>query len=101
MSDRHTGENIARIITDMKLEFGLQIVTAIVTDNAANMLKADTGANLDHTGCFAHTLQLAVNDGLKHNYIARTIGAARKVVGHFNHSVLATEVYARSKCLKM
>ena len=40
--------------------------------------------------CAAHKLQLVINEGLEINRISRAIAAARKLVGHFRHSALAT-----------
>ena len=40
---------------------------------------------------FCPSLQLCVEDGLKLNQISRALGAARKLVGHFNHSVVSTQ----------
>ncbi|KAK6196399.1 hypothetical protein SNE40_001632 [Patella caerulea] len=99
MANKHTGVNIASYLTDLAKEFNIKDITAVVTDNAANMRVAlrhvndvmENETTVEHTGCFAHTLQLAVNDGLKLNAIDRVLGAARKLVGHFNHSVVATE----------
>ena len=45
---------------------------------------------LPHINCFAHTLQLAIEDGLKVGQISKTLGAGRKLVSHFSHSVLST-----------
>ena len=42
--------------------------------------------------CVAHTLQLCFDfQHLQFSSISRLVGAARKLVGHFKHSVLATE----------
>ena len=43
-----------------------------------------------HFGCAAHTLQLSVNGGLAYPTTDKAIAAARKLVGHFKHSVVAT-----------
>ena len=64
--------------------------SALVSVNAAN---AVLGANLTgwpHFGCTAHTLQLSVNAGLNHPIIDKAITAARKLVTHFKHSVVAS-----------
>ena len=45
------------------------------------------GSNL----CFAHTLQLAFNDGFKLGAIHNVVGAASRLVSHFHHSAIATE----------
>lgn len=53
----------------------------------------NAGENLpnEHINCAAHTLQLAVNNALKLESIACVIQKARKIVGHFKHSALATQ----------
>ena len=43
-----------------------------------------------HFGCAAHTIQLSVNVGLAHSTPDKAIAIARKLVGHFKHSVVAT-----------
>ena len=88
--ERHTGTNIASEILKIKTEFQLSSCVALVTDNAANMLTASRELNLAHVNCFAHTLQLAIEDGLKLPQILRVLGAARKLGTHFSHSLLAT-----------
>ena len=65
-------------------------VHAIVSDNARNMTKAMEDSNLKGIRCMAHTLQLAVNEGvLSQRSIADVIATGRKIVGHFKHSPLA------------
>lgn len=94
LEERHTAENIAlgleMIFFDWNLE--KQIFT-MVHDNASNMINA--GENLqninEHINCEAHTLQLAVNDALQLENIICVIQKARKIVGHFKHSTLATQ----------
>ena len=53
--------------------------------------------------CSAHILQLCINDGFKNNTsIDRALGAARKLVGHFHHSTLATaELYKQQSQMNM
>ena len=46
-------------------------------------------SNIPRVSCFSHSLQLAVNDGLKQAEVSKTISVARKLVGHFNHSSVA------------
>ncbi len=65
-------------------------VHAVVSDNARNMTKALEDSNLKGIRCMAHTIQLAVNDGLlSQRSIADVIAIGRKIVGHFKHSSLA------------
>ena len=87
---RHTGSNIAYEISKVKDEFKVNGCSALVTDNAGNMIVAAKELSVPHVSCFSHTLQLSIEDGLKLNQIARVLGAARKLVAHFSHSVVAT-----------
>ncbi|XP_070399081.1 zinc finger BED domain-containing protein 4-like isoform X1 [Nothobranchius furzeri] len=65
-------------------------VHVVLCDNAKNMIKAMNDAGLPSLPCFAHTLQLAVHEGLlAQRSIADAIAVGRKIVGHFKHSVLA------------
>lgn len=62
-------------------------VHVIVRDNARNMIKAmeDSGLN-----SMAHTLQLAVNEGvLSQRSILEITAIGRTIVGHFKHSPTA------------
>jgi hypothetical protein len=90
VEERHTGVNIAGVIRAILDEFGIGKIVALVTDNAGNMGIAARELESEQVCCFAHTLQLAIEDGLKLPQIAKTLAAARRVVGHFSHSVLAT-----------
>ncbi|XP_069140012.1 E3 SUMO-protein ligase ZBED1-like [Argopecten irradians] len=89
VEDRHTGVNIAKHVRELTSEFGIKSVSAICTDNAANMEVAARAADIPSVKCFAHTLQLAVTDGLKLPLISKTLAAARRVVTHFNQSLIA------------
>ena len=91
MGERHTGTNIGTQISKIKDEFRIKKCSALLTDNASNMGTAAKELGFAHVHCFAHTLQLAVEDGLKVSQIAKTLGAARRIVTHFNHSVFATD----------
>jgi len=94
--ERHTGQAISEKLTEIAQHFALtEKVTAVVHDQAANMelsleiLNRDLGWESLH--CSAHCLQLCLKAGLSISAIDRLIGAARKLVGHFNHSVIAAE----------
>ena len=56
----------------------------MITDNASNMAKAMRDASLPHFGCFAHSLQLAINDGLLSQKIVKDIAICKSIVGHFH-----------------
>ena len=54
------------------------------------MKKAMTDAKFPSFGCFAHTLQLIVNDGiLLQAGVVQLLAICRKIVGHFKHSTVA------------
>ena len=92
IAERHTGANIASRIREVLEVWNIQDthVSAVVTDNAANMTAALSSLEWSHLPCFAHTLQLAVNKGLDANSLNQLSSLARKLVGHFKHSALAT-----------
>ena len=90
MRDHHTAVHISQQLSLIAEEFDIQ-VSGIVTDNARNMVNAAEVSHYERVSCFAHTLQLAVNDGLKHASVSKALGAGRRLVGHFSHSSLATE----------
>jgi hypothetical protein len=88
----HTGEYLAQVTTDMLAGWNLRKdrVQYVLRDNAVAMVKAMTVANLPHTGCMAHTLQLAVKDALQvQRGVENVIALGRRIVGHFKHSTLA------------
>ena len=62
----------------------------VLTDNVNNIKKAVSDCNLHGYGCFAHSLQLVVIDGVLSQRIAiDALAVSRKIVGHFKHSTLA------------
>ena len=88
----HTGEQIQRKLQNMFTQWGIQNcqVHMVFRDNGANMVKALNDAGLPHYGCFAHTLQLVVNDGvLSQRAENDLLACCRRIVCHFSHSCLA------------
>ena len=64
VSERYTGTNIAIEVNKIIQEFQVPSLSAITTDNAGNMNFAARELNIFQVTCFAHTLQLAIEDGL-------------------------------------
>ncbi|XP_065684269.1 zinc finger BED domain-containing protein 4-like [Hydra vulgaris] len=63
----------------------------VLRDNAANISKCFRDANIESLGCFAHTTQLCVHDGLLSKpAVSNIISIGKKLVGHFRHSSSAT-----------
>ena len=98
---RHTGVNLAAEINETMKEFGLERrVFACIHDNAANINLAgnmingtEERPNAFNIGCAAHSLNLCIEDAMKKgvdNLFEKTVAAARKLVGHFKMSTLAT-----------
>ena len=94
--EHHTGCNISNKLQSIVKSFDIDSgsVIALVHDQEANiqlcgnLLFEEVG--WESINCAAHKLQLCIDEGLKDPTIARAVGAARKLVGHFKHSALAT-----------
>ena len=103
LDERHTGENIAEALLNIAEEFKIHKLQSIVTDNASNMVAAAEHGSMARWPCFSHTLQLAVTEGLKGAAIKDALAFARKLVGHFSHSSMATEALKQKQteiCVK-
>ena len=73
-------------------------VHAVLRDNPRNMTKALEECGVASLPCKAHTLQLAVNEGvLTQRSISDTVATVRKIVSHFKHSQLA---YSRLQAIQ-
>ncbi|KAJ8415667.1 hypothetical protein AAFF_G00402240 [Aldrovandia affinis] len=54
-------------------------------------MKANDGGDWESVNCFAHTLQLAINEAFKAaTSLERIAGACSELVTHFHHSTIAT-----------
>ena len=98
--ERHTGQAIADKLVEIATAFAIdEKVSAIVHDQAANMELSlqilNSSKGWESLRCNAHCLQLCLKAGLSSNGISRLLGAGRKLVGHFKHSVVATEELKR------
>ena len=62
----------------------------VLRDNASNMVREMKDAGLCSYGCFAHSLQLVVNDGvLSQCIVIDLLANCRSIVGHFRRSTVA------------
>ena len=86
----HTGKNIAETFEDTFQSWVIDKegqAHLVVCDNTSNMIRVMSIASLTDLGCFVHTQQLVVNDGvLSQRAVIDMLTTARKVVGHFQHS---------------
>ena len=95
--DRHTAENIASftksVLKDLCVERSKLV--AVVSDQAANMVAAwkilkSTHPDLYAVACVCHRLQTAIRHALELTAVSKLLGSCRRLVGHFNHSNVAT-----------
>ncbi|KAH8289491.1 hypothetical protein KR054_006101, partial [Drosophila jambulina] len=90
-----TSENIASSLLTVLTKWGVSNkVSAIVTDNAASMIKACTILEKRHMPCYAHTLNLIMQDTLQLSKIKPIIAKCKRIVGFFKSSSIA---YAKLK----
>ena len=95
----HTADNIKEVLLNFFESFGiLNKVVSITGDNAANLRLAAEKLKIKFYGCFAHTLNLIVQNALKNlnvsselnceeeDSIYSTLEKCRKQVGLFSHS---------------
>ncbi|XP_076048272.1 E3 SUMO-protein ligase ZBED1-like [Oratosquilla oratoria] len=89
----HTSENIADALKEICEEWDLlEKVCCIVTDNASNIVKAVKDMNVKHLPCFAHSLNLVVQNALKNtNDVKKVQEKVKAIVSFFHHSVKASD----------
>ncbi|KAK9961837.1 hypothetical protein ABG768_007237 [Culter alburnus] len=89
----HRSVSLVEMLTKAMEEWGLLSKDpAIVTDNAANMIRAVEITGLTHVGCFAHIINLASQAGLKLPNVARLLGRVRHIAKFFHRSTMATRI---------
>ena len=104
LCESHTGDNIADVLTDAADEWKLlrpNQTIPITTDNATNMDAAVRIAEgfCPHIPCFAHTVNLACQRGLKVPAVARLLGRVRRIVSFFHRSTTAAAMLKRKQAL--
>ena len=88
----HSGAAICQMIETMidSWKISKEGIHLVLTDNASNMKKALRDCDLHGYGCFAHSLQLVVHDGvLSQRMVIDTLAVSCRIVGNFKHSTLA------------
>lgn len=83
--ESHTGANLCADMKETVEKWGLREPVA-TTDNAANIVLGCRLADYPHVGCFAHSLNLVLNEGLKIKEISSLLGKCRKIVSVFKYS---------------
>ena len=94
--ESHTACNIGKFINESLQSWDInpQKVSAIVTDNAANMLSAikeTQSTDGQHFSSIIHTMQLCIQNKLfkEQRATSDTIALFRSIAGHFHHSSTA------------
>lgn len=103
MTERHTADNLSERITGIIENWNVEgRVSAIVHDNAANIVAAMRNVATESVTCSAHNLQLAIQKGLQDTLVTEIIAKASAVVGHFSHSTIAaTELEKKQNQLNL
>ena len=93
MVKSHTADNIAEELRLVRNKWGISDkINSIVTDNAANMTAAIKQINVRHIPCFAHSLNLVVQDSIKTTEDVQKLKEKIKtIVSFFQHSVKASD----------
>ncbi|CAB4036879.1 zinc finger BED domain-containing 1-like [Paramuricea clavata] len=89
----HTAPNLAEELKNIAKEWEItQEICCIITDNAANIVAAVNLLGWRHLPCFAHTLNLIVQDSLKAvSGLPRLQQKCKDIVTYFHRSTKATE----------
>lgn len=90
----HTAVNIAEFLQKTITHWNVdEKVHTFVRDNAVNLVKGLIHTGFQHIPCTAHTLQLVIKDSLLNQKpISDACAKARRIVGHFKHSIQATKL---------
>ena len=88
--ESHTAEVVARNLESMLSEWKLEEkLVSMTRDNARNIVAALNKLHWQQIPCTAHTLQIAVNQGLKLQAVKETLSRCRRIVSHFKHSYVS------------
>ncbi|XP_068083580.1 E3 SUMO-protein ligase ZBED1-like [Anabrus simplex] len=90
ISVSHTAENIASVLNKILCQWDIKTK---VTDNAPNMIKVChcDSLRLKHLPCFAHTLNLVVQDALKQKECSSVFKKCKEIVTYVKQSNHASE----------
>ncbi|XP_071568105.1 zinc finger BED domain-containing protein 4-like [Temnothorax nylanderi] len=96
LEKNHNAEYISIIVSEVLDEWHINAdsVVAVITDNASNIAKAmrDTFGHRKHLRCFAHTLNLAVQDAIAATPEFQTVvKKVKSIVTYFKRSAKAAD----------
>uniref|UniRef100_A0A182W808 HAT C-terminal dimerisation domain-containing protein n=1 Tax=Anopheles minimus TaxID=112268 RepID=A0A182W808_9DIPT len=88
-SKKHTSENIAAWLKTVMVNFGIsEKVCCVVTDNAPNMKCAVNLLRIENITCFAHTLNIIVQNSIRDSMLD-TVNSVKHIVSYFKKSSTA------------
>lgn len=94
VNEQHTSENLANVLQQIFDEWQIgSKVSCIVTDSAANMIKTCELLQKRHLPCYAHSMNLAVQENLKLDCVKDVLAKCKEIVRHFKSSTLAYEMF--------
>ncbi|XP_041451349.1 zinc finger BED domain-containing protein 4-like [Drosophila obscura] len=86
----HCSNNIAETVKNICDEFVVfDKIETVVTDNAASMKKACELMQKKHLGCFAHSLNLIVQESLAIKNVQSVLKCVKSIVTYFKSSSIA------------
>ena len=91
VAESHSGETIAETLQSTKDRWHLDI-TAMVTGNARNEIKASKSLQWKRFGCIGHNISLVVQKGLSITEVNQAVDKGRSLVSCFHHSSQAMDV---------
>lgn len=102
----HTSDNIKEKLSDILFDWGIPLdnVSAIVTDNAANIVKAakDLFGENRHVGCNAHKINLIVQNSLSRvPSLNMSLSKVKSIVTFVKKSNLASNALREKSNLKL
>ena len=98
VEERHTAEHLAMELQKCAAEWGLKEPT-VVSDNAANIIKAVRLLNWKSVPCLAHTINLAAKTGLRVQQVSKILAKSRDIVAYFKRNAYATSTLHKKQTL--
>ena len=94
----HTAPNLAAGLKDALERWRLPLGKLSAEEYICLALE---NLDIEHIGCFAHTIQLGVQKAMDLPEMSMAIGRAKRLVSHFNHSCKSSYVlHSKQQVLK-
>ncbi|CAG8443863.1 11423_t:CDS:2 [Scutellospora calospora] len=101
--ESQTSETILHDLVEVMTELGIEKISTIITDEAANYIRMKTILVQQYPKilalpCVAHESNLLVGDMLKHTYMKSTITLALKIITYLRKSIQAIQFIRDRAC---